>query len=111
MMEPLGGAPPPAHPPPRHFSSLPTPKAGPGAQQEPGTLAGAGDRRDSESAPTPAAAAKRREPAGPVAVPTCESCRGLGQPKSAELELKLMAPRRLRTCCGTGLSSGSTGSW
>lgn len=42
---------------------------------------------------------------------TCESCRGLGQPKSAELELKLMAPRRLRTCWGTGLSRGSTGSW
>lgn len=42
---------------------------------------------------------------------TWESCRGLGQPKSAELELKLMAPRRLRTCWGTGLSRGSTGSW
>lgn len=54
---------------------------------------------------------RRTRTAGPAAVPTCESCRGLGQPKSAELELKLMAPLRLRTCCGTGLSSGSTGSW
>lgn len=47
----------------------------------------------------------------PAAAFTWESCRGLGQPKSAELELKLMAPRRLRTCWGTGLSRGSTGSW
>lgn len=50
-------------------------------------------------------------PSVPAPAPTCESCRGLGQPKSAELELKLIAPRRLRTCCGTGLSRGSTGSW
>lgn len=57
---------------------------------------------------------KREKPPvwAPTAVAfTCESCRGLGQPKSAELELKLMAPRRLRTCWGTGLSRGSTGSW
>lgn len=50
-------------------------------------------------------------PAGGTQSLTWESCLGLGQPKRAELELKLMAPLRLRTCCGTGLSRGSTGSW
>lgn len=54
--------------------------------------------------------APKRVPLAAAAI-TCESCRGLGQQKSAELELKLMAPRRLRTCWGTGLSRGSTGSW
>lgn len=41
---------------------------------------------------------------------TCDSCLGSGAPKREELELKLMAPLRLRTCLGTGLSRGKTGS-
>lgn len=69
---------------------------------EPGTMARVPPREDKSAEP---------RGAGPGAAVTCESCRGCGQPKSAELELKLMAPRRLRTCWGTGLSRGSTGSW
>ncbi|KAG7243225.1 hypothetical protein INR49_012757 [Caranx melampygus] len=37
-------------------------------------------------------------------------CLGSGAPNREELELKLMAPLRLRTCLGTGLSRGKTGS-
>ncbi|CAL8399571.1 unnamed protein product [Arctogadus glacialis] len=38
---------------------------------------------------------------------TSNICLGSGAPNRDELELKLMAPLRLRTCFGTGLSRGT----